>query len=241
MTAQEQLWCIICSSVGLRASFLHEMEHSTEIPELAKTQDRKEPHGESLWWLLSLGLTAMPLGCMGMTQLILPADLTTSPTVPNQYPCPGMGLLTPSHQHRNSVFWCSTVNWNLISPWARTDPQHHCRLDYALVQQAAVWLLSKYFKLRCAILTNNLFVTDQICCHRVSATWLLLLLYLAPRDRQQVPIKGTQRADVINIKWALKNTLCVEAVLKGQDFLRLRLSLQIVFSLASLGCLKFSY
>lgn len=75
-----------------------------EIPELAKTQGRKEPHSESLWWLLSLGLTSVALGCMGMTQLIPAADLTASQTVPSQHPDPGMGLLTPAISTGTSVF-----------------------------------------------------------------------------------------------------------------------------------------
>lgn len=58
MRAWEQPWCIICSSVGLRTSFLHEMERNTGIPGLVKAQGRKGTHGEVLWWLLSLGLTA---------------------------------------------------------------------------------------------------------------------------------------------------------------------------------------
>lgn len=70
-----------------------------------------------------------------------------------------------------------------------------------------------------AILTNNPPATDGICCPGVSATQLLLVQYLAPRDRQQVPTVGTQRADTINIKWALKNALCVETVPERAGFL----------------------
>lgn len=93
-------------------------------------------------------------------------------------------------------------------------------------------------KLSSAIFRNNLSVTDGISCPGVSGTQHLLLLYLALRDRQREPIEG---ADSVNMTRVLKNTLCVETVLQGQDFLWLRLLLQIVFSLISLRCLELAY
>ena len=161
------------------------MECNTEIPELVKARGRKETHGAVLWWLLSLGLTALPLGCVGMTQLILALDLISSTTVPNQHACPGVSLLTPSHQHRHLCLLMqpSKIRSDLSAGIDRPSASQSIRSRTCPTGSGC----SSYpeIKLSCAILTNNLSVTDGICCPGVSATWLLLLQYLALRDRQR--------------------------------------------------------
>lgn len=145
------------------------MECNTENPKLVKAQGRKETHGKVLWWLRSLGLTTLPLGCMEMTQLMLPADVITCTAVPDQHACPGVSLLTPSHQPRRLCLLMqhSKLRSHLSADTDRASASQSVRSCARPTGRGC----SSYpeIKWSCAILTNGLSVTDGICCPGVSA------------------------------------------------------------------------
>jgi len=182
MTAKawEQLWCIICSSAGLWTSFLHEMERDTEMPKSVKARGRKETRGEVLWWLPSLGLTALPLGCV---ERLRSSSSRSSYLRDSAWP-------TPSRQHGRL---CLSVQHSKLRPDLSTGtdrpsaPQSSGPCPWPTGSRCSS---HPEIKLRCAIWMDSLSGTDGICCPGVSPAQLLLLQYLAQGDRQQLPIVG---------------------------------------------------